>query len=106
MSDEVIDAEVISAETIEEPSGPQPKIYDVTVVTHFQVLGPSEVPDMKILERALWEAMPAGNIGGDFFVKFPRSARNFNVEIKAEVAEEQEDAKLVPLEELNKEDVN
>ncbi|MGH9425596.1 MAG: hypothetical protein ACRD2L_04725 [Terriglobia bacterium] len=83
---EVIDAEVLSAETVvPEPKPEQLKlaVYDVTVVTKFQITGPAEVPDPRMLERALWESMPAGYIGGELFVKFPPGARNFNVKIEA-----------------------
>ena len=102
---EVIDAEVLSAVTAEvEKNAERLKsieatlaevkttTYDVVVTTKFQVTGPSadQIPDPRMLERALWEAMPAGYIGGELFVKFPTGARNFNVQIKANEAPEVE----------------
>jgi len=95
---EVIDAEVISAvsaevkkneerlKVIEDTLGEvKTTTYDVTVTTKFQVTGPSadQIPDPRMLEKALWESMPAGYIGGELFVKFPTGSRNFNVQIKA-----------------------
>jgi hypothetical protein len=89
-SSAVIDAEVVSAESIPvREMEENVKTYNVEVTTKFQVTGPTEIPngDMKLLERAIWESMPAGFIGGELFVKFPATARNFNVNIKAEEAE-------------------
>lgn len=78
---DVIDVEPTVATTeVVEPE----TLYKVTVTSKFQVPGPKEEVEPRLLEKAVWEAMPAGYIGGDLFVRYPRGATSFNVNIKVE----------------------
>jgi len=95
VSGEVIDVVPEKAETVEVPPADD---YDVTVTVKFVLRGPrlkDPSTQMRLLERAIWEAMPGGNIGADTFVKMPTGAHDFNVSIKAEVKEVEEAVKEV-----------
>jgi len=88
LTNEVIDIEPISAETIPEAPAEDIQLYTVKVVTTFKVSGPKEDIEPRALERAVWESMPAGYIGGDLFVRYPKGAHDFNVKIEVEKMEE------------------
>jgi hypothetical protein len=83
-------AEAIETQVIYGPEGQKIVIpvqdYRVTVLTEFTLKGPvsNSDEDIKKLERLIWENMPGGNIGENFFVQLPRGFRDIEVTVKAD----------------------
>ena len=99
------EAPVIETETVRTPDGKEVKIpvqdYRVKVTTHFTLKAPIVTGEeaFKALSHLVWENMPAGNIGENFFVQFPRGFKDLNVQVDVEkLADvEQREAEVVEM---------